>query len=171
MSLKNELDIFYALFKEHLSGSQKATLRWVTCKTVNWDEGTMVAEDDEGLPYYDVMLGNGSVLIKPTIESDCLIAIVQGRDEIAFLITASEADQIVFNGGEKGGVINISTLQENINSIKEYVEAVHSAIPIALTAIGAGSAANGSMGAQSYNSSMAGKSITIEDMEDNKIVH
>lgn len=171
MSLKNELDIFYGLFKQHLNGTPKATLRWVTCKEVNWEEGTMNAVDDDGLTYNEVMLGTGSVIIKPKIDTDCLIGIVHDHEEMTFLISADEVDLIVYNGGENGGLINIEKLQDNLNSLKSFVESMSSAIPNALTAVGVGAAANGPAGAANYNAAMVGKSIEITAMEDTKITH
>jgi len=171
MSLKDELDTFYGLFKKHLNGANKATLQWVTCKSVNWGEGTMIAVDDEGLAFNDIMLGHGSMMVKPAIESDCLIGIVHGHEEMTFLISAESIDEVIYNGGDNGGLINIATLQENISSIKQFVEAINSALPTALNAIGSGAAASGSAGASAYSQSMAGKEIQIKNMEDPKIKH
>jgi hypothetical protein len=49
------------------------------------------------------------------------------------------------------------------------VEAIHSALPSAFNAIGASTAANGALGATSYNGSMAGKAVQLKDMENNRI--
>jgi len=95
MSYKDELDIFYGLFKQHLNGTQKATLRWVTCKDIDWDKGIMTATDEDGREYFRVMLGTSSLILKPKIDTDCLIGIVHGHEEMTFLITASEVDLIV----------------------------------------------------------------------------
>lgn len=171
MSFKNELDIFYGLFKQHLNSTQKTTLRWVTCKEIRWEDGTMTASDEDGREYFRVMLGTGSLMVKPKIDTDCLIGIVHGHEEMTFLISASEVDLVVYNEGENGGLINVAKLNENLNSLKSFVESINSAIPNALTAVGAGAAANGPAGATSYNTAMAGKTIEIKAMEDTKITH
>lgn len=171
MSLKSELDTFYSLFKQHLNGAQKATLVWVTCTAISWEEGTMTATDDEGLEYFDVMLGVGSMLVKPALNTDCLIGVVHGHSEMAFLISADEVEQIIFNGGSNGGLANVATINQNLESLKNFVEAIHTALPAAFSAIGAGTAANGATGGTSYSTAMAGKTVVIKDMENKKIEH
>ena len=79
------------------------------------------------------------------------------------------ATEIVMNGGDLGGLVKIEELKKSFESLKSYVEAIHSAIPSALTAIGAALASSGAAGSTSYTGSMAGKMITIEDMENTNI--
>ncbi|MDR3350355.1 MAG: hypothetical protein LBN98_01740 [Prevotellaceae bacterium] len=79
------------------------------------------------------------------------------------------ADGITFNDGTLGGLVKLQELKDNLDSLKEYVEAIHNALPSALSAIGVGSAANGGTGATSYQGAMAGKAIQIKDMENDKV--
>ena len=81
------------------------------------------------------------------------------------------ADGVVFNGGSLGGLVKIEQLKNNIDSLKSYVEAINSALPSAFTAIGVGPAASGPSGAAAYSSSMSGRYITIQDMENQKVKH
>jgi hypothetical protein len=83
----------------------------------------------------------------------------------------ADADGIVFNGGELDGLVKIRELEKNLESLKDFVEAIHSALPNALTAIGTSTAASGPNGRLSYNGSMDGKMISFSDMEDTKIKH
>lgn len=78
---------------------------------------------------------------------------------------------ITINGGELGGVVKIRELNDNLKSIADYAKAINSALPAAFSAIGAGMAASGALGSQSYSTAMAGKTITVKDMEDTNITH
>ncbi|MDR2361701.1 MAG: hypothetical protein LBD91_03130 [Prevotellaceae bacterium] len=85
---------------------------------------------------------------------------------ISVEITDSE---IVMNGGNAGGLVKLQELKDSLNSLKQYVEAIHTALPSAFNAIGISTAANGATGAASYQSAMAGKFIQIKEMENKKI--
>lgn len=128
MSLKAELEEFDKLFKKHLNSVVKATIRWVTVVEVDWDEKTMTALNQNGLAYYEVMLGLGSQFTKPVEGTDCLIAIVEGRDAIAFLLHANEVEEIVFDGGKNGGLVKVKELQEQLNKITARIDGVIKAI-------------------------------------------
>lgn len=124
MTLKSELDKFGQLFKQHLNGSVKASLRWVTAKVVDWDAQMMTATDSDELEYFDVLLGVGTMAIKPVLNTDCLIAIVEGDEATAFLLYADEAELIQFNGGENGGLTITPTLKENLDKNNDILEAL-----------------------------------------------
>ncbi len=100
MSLKGELDTFGQLFKQHLNGTMKATMRWVTCTAVDWDAQTMTATDGDGLEFFDVLLGVGTTAVKPVIGCDCLIAIIEGDEATAMLFYADEIEQVYLKSGE-----------------------------------------------------------------------
>ncbi len=80
-------------------------------------------------------------------------------------------DGIICNGGKLGGLVMIKELKENLDNLKKYVEAINSALPSAFSAVGASTAANGALGAQSYQGSMVGKNIQFENMENDKVKH
>ncbi|MBN1987829.1 MAG: hypothetical protein JW783_00345 [Bacteroidales bacterium] len=128
MTLKSELDVFGALFKQHLNGSFKATLRWVTATSVDWENKTMTATDSDELPYYGVLLGVGMMAVKPVIKTDCLIAIVEGDEASAFLLCADEAELIQFNNGSNGGLVYVHELKENLQKLTARVDAVIDAL-------------------------------------------
>jgi len=172
MSLETEANEFMSLFKRHLNGSMQAQIRWVTCKTVDWAKKTMVADGvSDELPYYDVAIGFGSVDIKPAIDSDCLIAILEGQESVAFLIYAVEAELMEFNGGENGGLVKLKELTDSLNSLKTYCESLKSAIDSGFTAVGIGAAANGTTAKTAFDAAMATKSIQIKALDNKKITH
>lgn len=78
-------------------------------------------------------------------------------------------DGIALNGGKLGGMVKLQELQDNLNQLKRYIEAMNQAIGPALSAIGAGTAANGANGAKSYNQAMAAQNIELKDMENKNI--
>ncbi len=100
MSLKGELDTFGQLFKQHLNGTMKATMRWVTCTAVDWEAQTMTATDGDGLGFFDVLLGVGTTAVKPVVGCDCLIAIIEGDEATAMLFYADEIEQVYLKSGE-----------------------------------------------------------------------
>ena len=71
---------------------------WVEVTEVDWEERTMTAigVDDE-LEYYDVLLGLGSIDLKPKVGSSCLIGIIENRDTASFLIMVDEIEEIDIN--------------------------------------------------------------------------
>jgi hypothetical protein len=107
----------------------------------------------------------------PAVDSE-VFCVSEGNSDNSFVVVAcSELEKIVFNGGQLGGMVKLQELKENINSLKQYMEAIHSALPAAFNAIGASTAANGALGATSYQGAMAGKAVQLKDMEDKKILH
>ena len=71
---------------------------WVEVKEVDWDEKTMVALGiDDELEYYDVLLGLGSVDVKPKVGSNCLIGFINNSETLPFLIMADEVEEIDVN--------------------------------------------------------------------------
>lgn len=99
MSLQGELDKFGQLFKQHLNGTMKATIRWVTADKVDWENQTMDASDGEGLEFFDVLLGVGTTAVKPIPGTDCLIAIIEGDDATSVLIYADEVEEVYLKSG------------------------------------------------------------------------
>lgn len=78
-------------------------------------------------------------------------------------------DGIALNGGKLGGMVKLQELQDNLNQLKRYIETMNQAIGPAMSAIGAGTAANGPLGAKSYNQAMAAQNIVLKDMENKNI--
>ena len=171
MSLQTEADDFMMLFKRHLNGSMQAQIRWVTCRSVDWDAKTMVADGvSDELPYYDIALGFGSVDIKPAVESDCLIAILEGQESVAFLIYAVEAELMVFNGGDNGGFTNTTELKTQLAKLTKRVDDIISAISGAPVA----TSADGGAASQTYTKTKLALIVDKEDfkdIEDTKITH
>lgn len=171
MTLKSELDQFGQLFKRHLNDSMKATLRWVECTAVDWDAQTMTATDSDDLEYFDVLLGVGTVVVKPVLNTDCLIAIVEGDEATAFLLYADEAELTQFNGGKNGGLAITPKLAEELEKnnaiLQALMDVINSDPPIVETGNGAASALQAALKA-----SITAKELgDFTDIEDTKITH
>lgn len=169
MTLKSELDEFAGLFKQHLRGAVKATLRWVDAESVNWENKTMTGTDEDDLPYYDVLLGVGMMAVKPVKGTECLIAILEGNEATAFLLYANEAELIEFNQGLNGGFANTPELKTQLEKLTARVDGIIDAINNGVPGASDGGAAL----LTSIKTGLA--SITdkedFSEIEDSKITH
>lgn len=168
MTLDEELKMAMA----NLPGQAKATLVWVEVLSVNTDEKTMDAKGvADGLEFYDIQLGAGSVILYPKAGSLCLVGIVEGQSSDAFLISATEVDkmevtasaEIVINRGSNGGLINIESLTNKIN---ELVRAFNSHTHQVSTT-GSATAQQGTAAPVTSKASELNK----KDYEDTKVTH
>lgn len=169
MTLKSELDEFAGLFKQHLRGAVKATLRWVDAESVDWENKTMTATDEDDLPYYDVLLGVGMMAVKPVKGTECLIAILEGNEATAFLLYANEAELIEFNQGLNGGFANTPELKTQLEKLTARVDGIIDAINNGVP----GSSDGGAALLTTIKTGLA--SITdkedFSEIEDSKITH
>lgn len=120
---------------------------------------------------------NEGVVIVPETGSMVLITSIDGRCWFVSQcskvekITIDANDKIIFNGGNNNGLVKIEELKRNLNSLKNYVEAMASAVSTAFSAVGVGTAASGPNGQTVFITDMELRSINFEDMEDTKITH
>ena len=128
MTLKSGIDEFYNLLHKHIDKAQKATLRWVTCTEIDWEDGVMTAVDVDNVPYHEIMLGTKSKLTKPIIGSDCLIGIVEGHETMTFLIEASEVELVEYNEGKNGGLTNSPELKEQLEKMSNRIDGIMDAL-------------------------------------------
>ena len=78
---------------------------------------------------------------------------------------------VTFNGGDHDGLVKLQELKDNLDSIKNYLSALKSAINTGLNGVGASTAASGAAGAAAFEGAMAGQMITFKNMENTKIKH
>ena len=76
--------------------------------------------DNDGITIYGVRLqsivgGNGGVVVYPSVGSQALCLRIEESDSY-MVVSASEVDQIIINGGQNGGLLNISSL-ENVSKV------------------------------------------------------
>lgn len=78
---------------------------------------------------------------------------------------------VTFNGGDHDGLVKLQELKDNLNSIKNYLSALKSAISTGLNGVGASTAASGAAGAGAFEGAMAGQTINFKNMENDKVKH
>lgn len=76
---------------------------------------------------------------------------------------------IVLNGGGLRGLVKIAELEDNLNQLKSYVEALKSATSAGIKAVGVSTAANGPAGATVFDGAMSSATIDFKDMENEKV--
>lgn len=120
------------------------------------------------------------LLIAPAVGSFVLVADLSGGKMTSLVITQySQIDSITLdadttitiNGGNNGGLVIAQRVQDSLNSLKQYCEDLKSAITTGINNIGAGSSANGATGKAAFETAMAGKTITFDNIENTNITH
>ncbi len=124
--------------KQERQLDKRVTFMWVTCTSVNWDDKTMTANDEDNLKHLDIDLGERSISTKPVIGTDCLICLYQHDDTTSFLVKAEEVemieinttklqigtDKIEINNGDNGDLINIIGLTNKLNKLVTEINAI-----------------------------------------------
>lgn len=83
-------------------------------------------------------------------------------------ITAAE---ILMNGGTNGGIPIVQKVNDNLEAIKTYLEDMASAISTGISAVGIGSAASGTVGAEAFDGAMELISLEYENIENPLVKH
>ena len=114
-----------SIFESHFRDVRQAQIRWVEVSFVNTAEKTMDAKGiTDNLEYYDIQLGCGSFIIYPKVGTLCLIAIIEGMETDALLLSAAEADKIVLNDGQLGGMVKVNELTGRLNLIEKDINSL-----------------------------------------------
>lgn len=134
-------------FKNLLTNKIKSKIptqtEWVKVESINWEERTMVAIGEQnGLEYHDVVLGLGSVDVKPKIGSYALIGSIN-NGEACYMIAAEEIEafevvdqtgfkwslnngQMTINGENLGGIVNAIELKTQLDKNTLILEKIQS---------------------------------------------
>lgn len=120
--------------------------------------------DNDGVVIYGVRLqcvtdGATGFVVYPAVGAQALCLRIEDTDTYV-VVNTSEIDQIIINGGQNGGLLNISSLENYLNQL-------NTAIAAALTAVGASTAASGPTGAAKFNEMKP----SLTNHEDTKIKH
>lgn len=179
--MSKDLDVQILDALQEIGGRRVVHLFTGTVKAVDEDKRLMTVERD-GVDYINVRLqassgaNEGTVLI-PKLNSLVTVGRIESMNNYVMLNATkldkiiTDCESIVFNGGNNNGLVKLKELSDNLEQIKSFIQAMHTAIPQALFSVGIGSAANGTTGQNSYDLSMVGKSIVLKDMENPKIKH
>jgi hypothetical protein len=123
-------------FKKLLTTKMKSHVplqtEWVTVSEVDWEEKTMTAiGQNNGLEYFDVLLGLGAINIKPKLDSLALVGAIH-NGEACYMISCEEIEEIelidksgfklnlnnglmLINGNEFGGIVNAKELKTQVD--------------------------------------------------------
>lgn len=118
------LDEFTRLMKEQGKVAIKPQLVWATVKEVDWEAKKMIATDlIDGLDYFDVLLGIGSVYKKPKIGTKCMLGVLGNNSSATFLVEAEATEEIIFSNNKSFFQINESgfAIQKNNENLKSVL--------------------------------------------------
>lgn len=111
-------------------GKIPAIIEPATVKSINTENLTCVVELTDETEISDVRLKaaidgvtDGIVQI-PVVESTVLIASIGNKVSVRVIVMFSEVSEVLINGGENGGLINIQTLIEELNKTNAVVNAL-----------------------------------------------
>lgn len=96
---------------------------YAVCKHVDWENKTMTAVgQSDDLEYYNVRLGNGSIVKKPKPGTLCLIGLIENQAANSFLVDAAEIEEIIITSGDsevtiKEEGVKINRSGENMKSV------------------------------------------------------
>lgn len=107
------------LLRTEMRNMAPPTVVWATCKSVNTQDGTMVAER-EGLDYEDVIIGLGGNRQVPKASSRVLLGIIEGKRQAAFLIWA-DTQELHLNGDAHGGLVKAEELASRLNALEQDI--------------------------------------------------
>lgn len=135
---------FRKLLTEKMKTKVPIQTEWVKVESVDWDEKTMTAiGENNGLEYFDVLLGLGAVNTKPKIGSLALVGAIH-NGEACFMISCEEmegfelTDQsgfkvalndglLLINGEEFGGIVNAKELKAQVDKNTLILENIKNA--------------------------------------------
>ena len=95
--MSDAISEFQRLLKEQQKGVVNPQLIWAKVNAVNWNAKTMTAVSIvDGLEYFNVLLGLGSLYRKPTIGTKCLLGVLGNKAAATFLIEAEAFEEANF---------------------------------------------------------------------------
>lgn len=139
-----ELSKFKKLLTDRITSKIPIQTEWAKVSSVDLENKTMVAIGElNNLEYHDCLLGLGSIITVPKIDSLVLIGSIH-NGEACFLISAEEIDtiqltdstgfKVSLNAGEMkingeafGGIVNAVELKEQLDKVKAIVAGIQNA--------------------------------------------
>jgi hypothetical protein len=131
MAKGDNIKEFGKLLTKKIQGHVMVQTCWVTVQAVDWDAKTMTAVGLlDGLPYYNVLLGNGSHYRRPAVNTDCLIGIIQNQEAASFLIDAEQVEEFNWISGDSTCTINESgfILKQGNESFKQLLNDIETQV-------------------------------------------
>lgn len=141
--------------------------QWATVVSID-DEKCVVKIDD--LEISDILLGfsKSGIVEYPTVNTDVLVGFVNNSKTAGVVLMCEKVDSIQMMGDVNAGIVKHDVLKQNLISINNYINTLKATISIALGTI---DIVAGSVSKPTFDSTMAGVAITLNDMENTKIKH
>ncbi|GAB5524887.1 MAG: hypothetical protein Roseis2KO_27590 [Roseivirga sp.] len=105
-----------------------------TVKAVDKDTMTCTVTPPDGVDMLDVRLKaaveevNEGMVEIPAIDSSVLVVIIGNRQENAFIARCSGVEEVLFYGGENGGLIKVNELVSQLEKVNTFLDKLKSAI-------------------------------------------
>lgn len=110
----NIVDEFTSLMAKNIKSQVPTQVQWARISSVNWEEKTCEATDlDSHLPFLGVLLGIGSLYIKPKVGSLALLGIIENSDTKPFLLHAESIEAFEVNTEKASFTIDEKLLVKN----------------------------------------------------------
>ncbi|WP_312395732.1 hypothetical protein [Chryseobacterium sp.] len=98
--MSNEIDQFAVLTARNNKNRQIKVLQWATVLSVDWEDKTCDAKGiDDGLEFYNVLIGAGCFDMKPKIGSLILIGIINNDETTPVLLSAEDIEKLEIKAG------------------------------------------------------------------------
>lgn len=136
-------------FKELMQKASKSQVpiqtEWCEVKEVDWEDKTMVATSLlNGLEYFDILLGLGSIYKKPKVGTKVLVGIIANK-EACFLIECEAfeemtivSDKSLFTIKEEGFIVKQEdeSLQKVLNDLIDRIDDLNKELQKVVVSIG-----------------------------------
>jgi len=150
--LSDKLDELAQLLQKGAKRQVPVQTEWCTVTDVDWEDRTMTVESLlNGLEYFDVLLGLGSIYKKPKTGTKCLIGLI-ANSEACFMIDCEAFEELVmvsdkshFTIKESGFVIKqdteslrtvVNSLIDKINEQNAEIIKISNAVSTVATTVG-----------------------------------
>jgi hypothetical protein len=141
--------------------------QWATVVSIDGEKCTVKIDD---LEISEILLGfsKSGIVEYPTVNTDVLVGFVNNSKTAGVVLMCEKVDSIQMMGDVNSGIVKHNPLKGNLQSIQAYCNALKTAVSVALGSI---DIVAGSASKPTFDSTMAGVSITLNDMENTKIKH
>lgn len=98
--MSSEIDEFVTLTDRKNKNRQVMVLQWAKVISVDWEQRTCDAKGvDDDLEFYDILIGAGSIDVKPKIGTLILIGVINNKETTTVLLSAEEIDKVEIKAG------------------------------------------------------------------------
>lgn len=114
---------FKQLWNDKQKSSTPIQTEWAEVKEVDWEDKTMTCiGQNNGLEYFDILLGLGSIYKKPKIGSMVLVGSIDNSEE-GFMIDCEEFEEVLIVSGQSEFTINTEgfIVKKGDESLKEVM--------------------------------------------------